>query len=163
DPLDDVWAGDGEVYVVGVHVAKESVDLFVLIHWDGSRWIRETPDVTGCHGQIHHVWGSAPNDVWFACDDYQNAFLHWNGSGWATVAPSSTSTARHGHPRRAAPWTIFARCGPPARETPGRWAPASCFTSTARAGRPSLSPRADPQRNQRQMLRCGARPATTYG
>src|SRR5207249_1051441 len=65
------------------------------IHWDGARWIRETPDVTGCHGQIHHVWGSAPNDVWFACDDYQNAFLHWSGAGWSRFAsPGCRTTGR---------------------------------------------------------------------
>src|SRR5262249_43404735 len=50
----------------------------VLLHFDGTAWA----SVAGATSDVDAVWGSGPNDVWFAGS---STVLHWDGSAFTST------------------------------------------------------------------------------
>jgi hypothetical protein len=83
---DDVWFGGFESYYTTFPAEDDSA---LIVHYDGV-----TFEKVPIHGRtekgkkINNIWGSGPDDVWFAgCN---NELYHWDGSSIRRVEPPFT-------------------------------------------------------------------------
>lgn len=97
---------DGSVWKVAYQYASEPItflamwgfsetDIYaggyggVLLHYDGTSWKKME---TGTELYITAIWGTSPNNMYAACNDY-GIVLHYDGNAWSQVA--STQAQEH--------------------------------------------------------------------
>ncbi|MBK7859085.1 MAG: hypothetical protein IPJ65_10800 [Archangiaceae bacterium] len=86
---------------------------------------------------INGIWGSGPNDVWYACSG--NVVMHWDGAGWAVFTnavpaarPFSTLSSVWS-PGSGELWVATADKGPAVRSSSsGTWVPDLTYDDASR-------------------------------
>jgi hypothetical protein len=92
----DAWA-------VGTYLTVSGVQKTLILHWNGTRWIRTTSPSPGGSSALNGVSALSASSAWAVGSTGKTLILHWNGSGWAHVAsPGSLGSELNGVSARSA-------------------------------------------------------------
>ena len=86
----DAWA-------VGDYLTVSGEQKTLVLHWNGTRWIRTTSPSPGASSGLNGVSALSASSAWAVGSTGKTLILRWNGSGWAQVAsPGSLGSALNG-------------------------------------------------------------------
>lgn len=85
------------VWAVGYYSSPGTIDLTLILHWDGTSWsVVSSPNPGASNNVLDGIAAASPTNIWAVGGDGGTLTEHWNGSAWSVVPSPNRGIASNG-------------------------------------------------------------------